>query len=477
MISIISSALCSRKTSIFLLLFALIIMCNGMGGCVSSFRPNSIVIARVNDFQITRDDLVEELRQFHLYQTRSGQAGELDISSFLNDMIDRRLFIQEARRMGLDQTPGFQKALSDEREEICLQVLREEKIIKPCGPLTQGDIDSYYHELGQAPPRLSEMSRFESQSVTIWKEVHFSHVYIQGLKQRSKIEIFEQKLAEASSRAKVSSRDDSMKLQNDPDPVARVNGEEIRGQDLYEEIKGKLTRVKEKDDAGQVALFIKDGLNRLIEYWLLRQEAFQRGYLKRKDVRKRLQRREDDLLYRTVLQNAISPKVKVNSEEIERYYQDNLSSFQSETMVYLEQIVVEDPNSAQQIYRELLQGADFSFLASQKAVKSEGVPPERGKWVSLQKMQPELRSLLSPSGLKEGQIIPPVKFGIEYSIFRIREKKGGEQIPLEKVKVRIEKEIASRKFHSIAQDCLQRLRTASKIFIDENNVQRMTSVH
>ena len=62
----------------------------------------------------------------------------------------------------------------------------------------------------------------------------------------------------------------------------------------------------------------------------------------------------------------------MTSEEIERYYQDNLSSFQSETMVYLEQIAVEDPNSAQQIYRELLQGADFAFLASQKAVKSKG---------------------------------------------------------------------------------------------------------
>ncbi len=279
-----------------------------------------------------------------------------------------------------------------------------------------------------------------------------------------------------------------MKLQNDPDPVARVNGEEIRGQDLYEEIKTKLTRVKEKnveaassrlniDDAGQVALFIKDGLNRLIEYWLLRQEAYRQGYLKRKDIRKRLQRREDDLLYHTVLQNVLSPKVQVKSEEIERYYQDNLSLFQSETMVYLEQIAVEDPNSAQQIYRELLQGADFSFLASQKAAKSEGVPPERGKWVSLQKMQPELRSLISASGLKEGQILPPVKLGIEYSIFRMREIKGGEQIPLEKVKVRIEKEITSRKFHSTAQDWLQRLRTASRIVIDEYNVQRMTSRH
>ena len=35
-----------------------------------------------------------------------------------------------------------------------------------------------------------------------------------------------------------------MKLSNDPDPVARVNGEAIRGQDLYEEIKTKVAEVK-----------------------------------------------------------------------------------------------------------------------------------------------------------------------------------------------------------------------------------------
>jgi parvulin-like peptidyl-prolyl isomerase len=89
-------------------------------------------------------------------------------------------------------------------------------------------------------------------------------------------------------------------------------------------------------------------------------------------------------------------------------------------------------------------------------------------------VQPELRSLIQAGGLKEGQIFAPVKMGSEYSIFRMREKKGGEQIPLEKVKVRIEKEIASRKFHSISQDWLRRLRTVSRIVIDESNVQRMT---
>jgi parvulin-like peptidyl-prolyl isomerase len=462
-------------TALLMLASALLML----SGCLSSLRPNSIVIARVNDFQITSDDLIEELRQFHLYQMRSSQAGELDITSFLNDMIDRRLFIQEARRMGLDQNPGFQKALSDKREDVCLQVLKEEKIVKPCGPLTQGDIDAYYREHGQVPPRLAEMSMFESQSVKMRKEEHFSQVYIQGLKQRSKIEIFEQKieLPEQKLAKAESFRADMMNLRNDPDPVATVNGESISGQDLYEEIKTKVAGMNGKDDAGRIALFAKDGLNRLIEYWLLRQEADRQGYLKRKDVKKRLQQAEDNLLYHTFLQNVLGPKVHVESEEIERYYQDNLSSFRSETMVYLEQIAAEDPNSAREIYRELLQGTDFAFLASQKAKEAKGVEPQRGRWVSLQEMQPELKSMISASGLKEGQILPPVKLGREYTIFRVREKKGEEQIPLEKVRLRIEKEVTSQKLRSTAKDWLQRLRAASKIVIDENNVQRIVSMH
>jgi len=445
-----------------------------LSGCISPIHPKSIVIARVNDFQITRDDLMEELRQFHLHQRHTGQAGELNIPSFLQDMIDRRLFIQEARRMRLDQTPGFQKAMSDEREEVCLQTLREEKVVKPCGPLNQGDVDAYYHELGQAPPALANMSRLESQSIKGWKEERFSQGYIKELKQRSKIAVFEQKLKEVISLMESGRQADPARIQSDSDPVASVNGEDIRVQDLYEEIKTQVARAKENGDAGKVAQAAKTGINRLIEYWLLRQEASRQGYLKRKDIRKYLQRREDDLLYHAFVQNVLSPKIQVTDEEMKSYYQDNLSSFRSETMVYLEQIVVEDPNTAPQVYRELLQGADFAFLAGQKGVKTEGIPPERGRWVSLQNVQPELRSLIQAGGLKEGQIFAPVKMGSEYSIFRMREKKGGEQIPLEKVKVRIEKEIASRKFHSISQDWLRRLRTVSRIVIDESNVQRMT---
>ncbi|MEW5800835.1 MAG: peptidyl-prolyl cis-trans isomerase [bacterium] len=457
-------------------------------GCVSSLRPNSIVIARVNDFPITQADFVEELRQFHLHNRPTAQAKELDIASFLQDMIDRRLIIQEARRMGLDQQEGFQRALSDKNEQMCLAALREEKIVKPSQSLTQKDVDAYFKgQDGRRPPRISEMNWLELQKVRMRKEDALSRAYIEDLKTRSDIEIFD--------------LSDPMSLGTLSGPIARVNGEEIEGQDLYEEIRARMkagkqsagkesvrTKEAKEEDAPdeEISTYAEKGLERLIEYWLLRQEAHRKGYGAGKKVREQLKHFEDELLYQTFLQKVLAPKVEIRSEEIDRYYRENSTLLLHETMVYLEEIAEKDPNSAWRDYRELLQGGDFSFMAKHRAAgtfDSQGAgQPEvnrktGGKWVSLQRMQPELRSLLVAQGLKEGQITPPFKTGSGYSIFRVKEKKGGDKIPLEKVKMHIEKELAAQKLHSLVQDWLRRLRAASTIVIDEKYLQGLTSRH
>ncbi|MEW6380645.1 MAG: peptidyl-prolyl cis-trans isomerase [bacterium] len=424
--------------------------------CISSLRPKSKVIARIDNFLITGDDLMEELRRFHLRMMRSGQATNLDISGFLNELIDRRLIIQEAQRMGLDRDPGFRRALADEKERICLELLRREKIEKPAGSLTQEDIDSYFQATGQPSPRLSNLSRIEAHKVKMWKEEKHSQAYVQELRQRAKIEIFESRMADPTA------------LRKSSDPVALVNGEDIRGQDLFEGITAR-------DDAGPSATGTRKELDRLIGYWLLRQEANRLGYPARKEVKDHMRRYEEDLLYRTLCQKVIASKVQVEREEIERYYQDNRSNFTTDTMVSLDEIRVRDPNSAREIHRELLQGADFAFLASQRASELPGGQPDSGKWVSVQKMRPELKLLVSD--LKEGEISAPVRLGEEYSIFRVKGKKGGEQIPLEKARVWIEQEIGGMKARSVTQELVQRLRADSKVVIDERNLRELTSAY
>lgn len=434
---------------VLLSLFVLVI-----SSCISSVRPKSIIIARINHLPVTGGDLTEELRQFHLRMTRSGQATNLDILSFLNELIDRRLIAQEARRIGLDRDPGFRRALADENERICLEALRREKIEKPAESLTQEDIDLYYRATGQPPPRLSDLNRVEVQKMKMHKEEALNEAYIQGLRRRAKIEIFESRMADLPA------------MRNSSYPVARVNGENIRGQDIFEGITGT-------GKAEPSASWTRQELNRLIGYWLLRQEARRLGYPARKEIKDHMHWYENDLLYRAFCQKVVTSKVQVESEEIERYYQDNQRNFTTDTMVYLDEIRVKDPNSAHEIHHELIQGADFTFLASQRASELPADSSDSGKWVSVQRMRPELRTLVS--NLEEGGISSPVRLGEGYSIFRIRGKKAGEQIPLEKVRAWIEQELGAIKFRSLTQELAQRLRADSKIVIDERNLHELTS--
>ena len=448
--------------------------------CILSRQPKSRIIARINDSLITTDNLIEELQRFHLEKMRLGQeslaaAARLDLRSFVDELIDRKLFIQEARRMGLDRDRGFLAALADEQERICLELLRQDKIVKPSGPLSQQDVDNYFRAAGHSPRRLSDLSRAELQKIRRKKEEELSRAYIQELKKRAKIDIFTSRIA------------DLMSLKDSNLPVARVNGEDIRGRELFAEIGSGAGEAAAAGRGGEekaqdlAALQVEQGLCRLIEHGLLRQEAYRLGYADRKEVKKHMQRYEEDILFSRFYQKLITPKVQVKSEEIERYFRENASSLRTKLMVCLDEITTLDPNSAWEIYRELRQGADFAFLASQQEAKllasaaQAGADAGRscgGRWIAVQDMQPELQSLVLD--LKEGEISAPVRLGDQYFIFRVREKRGGEQIPLEQVRSQIEQKIAAAHARLVAKELARRLRAVSKVAVDERSLKQLT---
>ncbi|MCL6583484.1 MAG: peptidyl-prolyl cis-trans isomerase [bacterium] len=447
--------------------------------CILSRQPKSKIVARINDSLITTDDLIEELQRFHLDKMRPGQeslaaAARLDLRSFVDELIDRKLFIQEARRMGLDRDRGFLAALADEQERICLELLRQDKIVKPSSSLSQQDVDNYFRAAGHSPRRLSDLSRAELQKVRRKKEEELSRAYIQELKKRAKIEIFTSRIA------------DLMSLKDSNLPVARVNGEDILGRELFAEIGSGAGEAAAAGRGGEkaqdlAALQVEQGLCRLIEHGLLRQEAYQLGYADRKEVKKHMQRYEEDILFSRFYQKLITPKVQVKSEEIERYFRENASSLRTKLMVCLDEITTLDPNSAWEIYRELRQGADFGFLASQQEAKLLALAAQAGgeagrscgeRWIAVQDIQPELQSLILD--LKEGEISAPVRLGDRYFIFRVREKRGGEQIPLEQVRSQIEQKIAATYARLVAKELARRLRAVSKVAVDERSLKQLT---
>ncbi|PWG03453.1 SurA N-terminal domain-containing protein [Sphingosinicella humi] len=96
-----------RRIAITTLLFSAI-------GC-SNADPEGQVVAVVNGTEITQSELDEELRVRNLPSTSNAP----ERAAVLDELIDRELLAQEARRRDLDRTPAYLLALNRfEREKL-----------------------------------------------------------------------------------------------------------------------------------------------------------------------------------------------------------------------------------------------------------------------------------------------------------------------------------------------------------------------
>jgi len=88
-----------------------------------------MVLARVNGEAITGQDLEEAFTQSH-----RGHgiflAGEGAVRQFLEKVIDKRLLLQEARRIGLDQAPEIQEVLEEQRRKRAAEELYKDEVTR-----------------------------------------------------------------------------------------------------------------------------------------------------------------------------------------------------------------------------------------------------------------------------------------------------------------------------------------------------------
>src|SRR4030042_602786 len=126
-------ALCSMLYA----LCSLIIFC----GCASLPQKENI-LAVVNGEPITEEDMKYSLQIAHRREDLSS-AGTLNLSQFVQKLIDDRLIIQEAYRMGMDEYPEVQQALQAYILRESVVRLYNEEIVRKV-TISKNDIGSYY---------------------------------------------------------------------------------------------------------------------------------------------------------------------------------------------------------------------------------------------------------------------------------------------------------------------------------------------
>ena len=111
----------------FIVTILLIMTILGLAGCSSDNEPaKNNVVASINNFQLTQEEfqkeLVKEMEYTNTYKTTPEAKKE-----FLQRLIKKELFIQEAKKKGLDRKKEFTTAIERYWEATLIKHLMEEK--------------------------------------------------------------------------------------------------------------------------------------------------------------------------------------------------------------------------------------------------------------------------------------------------------------------------------------------------------------
>jgi peptidyl-prolyl cis-trans isomerase SurA len=153
-----------------------------------------------------------------------------------------------------------------------------------------------------------------------------------------------------------------------------------------------------------------------------------------------------------LIQEFVSSRITLLSEEIERYYRDHKADFSTPEEVSLSEIVIpmesgsdsDAASRAAEIHNRLTQGESFAALASQY---SKGPTASKGGSIGSYvtgKLAPEIVQAIA--NVKEGEITPVTKENPGYVIYRVDSRKPSATKPLDEVRDKIKETLWEQKF-------------------------------
>jgi len=169
---------------------ALFILC----GCGKSDAGRA-VIARVNDYSITAEEFKSEFKESVYSRTDTPETRK----EFLNNLIDRKLIIQDAEKIGIDKDPRFLKALEKFWEQLLLKMAIERKTMDFATQCYVSDkevkdaYESMVNDGGEVKP-YSEVYMQIKWNITRRKESQLINKWVLGLKKGARININEKLL-------------------------------------------------------------------------------------------------------------------------------------------------------------------------------------------------------------------------------------------------------------------------------------------
>ena len=181
------------------------------------------------------------------------------------------------------------------------------------------------------------------------------------------------------------------------------------------------------DSARVIAAARKVAANALV--W---QAARGAGYPAREEMVSWRQRKERDLLIQALRRSEATEKILVTDAEVKQYYEEHPGAFRRPVQVWLDEILVETREEAEEVRGRLEAGESFADLAA-LTLRGEGTELHLHSYEA-----PAYGDLVPQAAAAAiGQLAGPLKVRGGWSVFRVRERSGGEQRSLEQETPRI----------------------------------------
>jgi peptidyl-prolyl cis-trans isomerase C len=292
-----------------------------------------------------------------------------------------------------------------------------------------------------------------------------------------------------------------------PAVVAKVNGKEIKKEDLVERAQGMRAQLAQARGV-QVPLneaFYREILDGIIAHHLLLQEATQKGisitdaeveqqlaqlkkqfpsqevYQKQLAANKmteadlKKQMRGDDNKVNKLIETTIVPTVQVSEADARAFYDQNQERMKTPPRAHVRHILIAVPpqapaadreaarKKADGILQQLKDGGDFAQLAAQNS-NDPGSAARGGdlSWITPGQMVPAFEK--AAFALKQPSEISPVvetRFG--YHIIQLAEREEGQTVPFEQAKNRIGAMLQERKAQEAVRAHVQELKSKAKV--------------
>ncbi len=526
-----------------LLFTAFGVISSALLSCASIQSDTAHIAAYVDNDPITIGDIEYSLQVAHRREDMSSATG-INISDYLNTLIDERLLVHEAGRMNLDRHPELiQKVDAYVLRESVVRLYSEEILSKVT--VSEEDITDYfkkeYMQYNISSIETDTAADAEMILDALKGGVDFdklvresvNHDFRKGVEEAAYVRknmnkglkkiIDSLEPGETSNVFELGHRHYLLKLisrQNAPEDEMVSKREEIeqalrqikvkkRSDEYLDYLRRKMKPVIRHDllsliphdgnreerekwlqdrrplvtlrDAaltvGDVVKMMRPGKgsakDSIIKQWIDRKavdyEALDRKYAVNTDLKDKTLRYKNKMLIKLYADNVLLPEVEMSEDELMDFYHNNPHDFSLPSRYKLQQITTKTEQEAEAVKKELMKGADFSWVARNRSYDNYASEGGTVGWRGEDLLPFELKEVVM--NLKPGEISDVMVSGDMFRIYRILEKTDNQVEAFEKVRPSVHKKMFGVKYRELYETYVSKLKKEADIEINNDVVQ------